>query len=310
MGKLRETLCRTEEKLRESTQTAQSTNNAIIAFLVINKMGKLPELAINSVLKNSNNRIAVGYIRDSDIENLPTHPRMEFIKIPISLNFKDIDFTNQYLPFSKQEFFILVTYKWVLFKMLLERGDSHIIYSDSDVLWFSDVASSLEAAHKSLPGVKVLIQSATVDPGVPQLCMGLISMIDSEEVRGLIDTCFLNHQSRAGAGEMVGDDDVITDYYHSNYQGTWIRELPQSTYPVGMLLNTVKRSSPFPGLTSPRPALFHANYVVGLSNKLLLLSIANSLQSEKSYFLDLRMKQKAVFALKCLKQWRRSTLLR
>jgi hypothetical protein len=53
----------------------------------------------------------------------------------------------------------------------------------------------------------------------------------------------------------------------------WITELPQTTFPVGRMLKLYKKNSVMPGLSSPIPFIFHANYVVGLQNKRLLLKL-------------------------------------
>jgi hypothetical protein len=280
--------------------------DAVIAFLVINRIDLLPELAIRSVLANCNNRIVVGYVRESDVEGLPKDSRVEYLQIPLSNDLGSPNSFGSYLPFSQQEFFVLVAYKWILLKMLFEGGASMVIYSDLDVIWFEDVAELLTRAHESFPNVKVMVQSATIDPSNPKLCMGLISLTRSPQVLDLLEDCFKNHKDRALSGEMIGDDDVITDYYRQEGNQSWIKELPQSRFPVGMLLNTVKKVTLFPGLTSPSPSIFHANYVIGLSNKLLLLSIARSLQKGKWFFPRLSFEQKLLYLSKYLKdKWRR-----
>jgi hypothetical protein len=71
-----------------------------------------------------------------------------------------------------------------------------------------------------------------------------------------------------------GDDDVITELYRSDHFPQEIQLLPQTTFPVGNLLNLFSKSDEFPGLRPFEPFIFHANFVVGLRKKLLITKIA------------------------------------
>ena len=281
-------------------------SESIICLLVINQIKGLPDLAILNLLEHSAKLVVVGYINEEDIKGLPTGERILYLRIPT----KNVDFNfsgfKEYLPFDKQIFFVLVAYKWELFRMLFEYGVSQIIYSDLDVIWFADLSEILSNAHRLIPGAKVFIQSATVDPSRPQLCMGLISMLNSPEVVEMVSECFTEHYSKAISGKKIGDDDVITDYYLRNHDSAWIRELPQSTFPVGMFVNLLNRTSSFPGLVSVRPLMFHANFVVGLRNKLLLLKIASSLINGRNRYSQLTTEQRLLLFFKSARQFRRN----
>ena len=283
-------------------------DKSVVTFLIINRIKELPERAIRAVLESCEDLIVIGYINSADILHLPRDKRITYLRIPTSIPGSAKSSDGEYLPFSNQEFFILVAYKWELFRLLFEAGVSRIIYSDLDVIWFRNVSEILDNAYAANPSIKVFIQSATIDPSTPQLCMGLVSMITSEEVLKMIRECFSEHLARATAGEMIGDDDVITSYFQNLSVQGWIKELPQSTFPVGMLINLVERSSSFPGLSSPNPAIFHANYVVGLDNKILLLRMAESKFHGKNFFFELTFRQSIRLVVKKIRQFRRNIL--
>ncbi len=283
-------------------------DKTVVTFLIINRIKELPERAIRAVLESCEDRIVIGYINSADISHLPRDKRITYLRIPTSIPESAKSSGGEYLPFSNQEFFILVAYKWELFRLLFEAGVSRIIYSDLDVIWFRNVSEILDKAYAANPVIKVFIQSATIDPSMPQLCMGLVSMIKSEEVLKMIHECFSEHLARATAGEMIGDDDIITSYFQNLSVQGWIKELPQSTFPVGMLINLVERTSSFPGLSSPNPAIFHANYVVGLDNKILLLRMAESMFHGKNFFLELTFRQNIRLVIKKIRQFRRNIL--
>jgi hypothetical protein len=239
----------------------------------------MPRLSIQSCLDNSKSEILIGYLNDLDLVNIPESPRISFLRLD-NLN-SNIPQGN-YQAFDTLAFFELVTFKWLIFRKLFQDGVQHIIYSDLDVIWFGDVTQTLVETHKEFTECKVLIQSTTSNPSQPNLCMGLVSIINSPETRNLIDHCYKEHVKEVQAGNKIGDDDVITAFYASQGYPSWIRELPQLTFPVGMLLNAYTRNSIFPGLRSVKPYIFHANYVVGEKNKILLLKLANKLIAPNS----------------------------
>ena len=109
----------------------------------------------------------------------------------------------------------------------------------------------------------------------PKLCMGIISIWNCETTIDFIKECQRRHQKFTDEGSYIGDDDVITSLYHELNFPNWIAELPQSTYPVGKFANLYAKREIFPGLRQKTPMIFHANYVVGLRNKRLLLRISS-----------------------------------
>jgi hypothetical protein len=94
-----------------------------------------------------------------------------------------------------------------------------------------------------------------------------------------------------------GDDDVITEIYRMEHFPLEIQLLPQTTFPVGNLLNLFAKRAQFPGLHPFTPYIFHANFVVGLAKKLMITRIAyrqhdlsfSSVQLRKRLLLRLKM---------------------
>jgi hypothetical protein len=258
--------------------------NRVIALLVINKPPKFAHLAFESLLSNSNDLICVGFLNSEDISELPKTKQIRYVKLhnhEVSARFVD---SKSYLAFDSNDFFYLVTFKWTLFKFLFESGVQQIVYTDLDVLWFSDISQQMERIHDKHPDSKVLIQDATVESDSPRLCMGLLSLKNCPEVRNLVEICHSLHLERVAKGHMYGDDDVITEYYQTEVGSSLIERLPQALYPVGIFLNLLRNNSPYGGLISSKPLIFHANYVVGASNKLVVMKIAKSLYLNKRQY--------------------------
>ena len=90
----------------------------------------------------------------------------------------------------------------------------------------------------------------------------------------LWENCQKNHLEGLATNPYLGEDDVITKMYVDLNYPNWIGELPQSSFPVGRMLNLYRKSS-YPGLEMQSPVIFHANFVVGIKNKRLLLRILN-----------------------------------
>ena len=253
-------------------------DESVACFLLINKIDVLPHLSVRSCLENTSLQIVVGYINESDLADLPISDRIRKVRLSTEILEKPLDL-GQYFDFSNPSFFQLVVLKWELFDLLFKEGVQHLIYSDLDVLWFDGLQNDLVSFHKTRSNVKFLIQSATQEVAFPRLCMGLVSMVRSEEVSQLIQNCRKNHVEGLRKNPFLGDDDVVSNYYVQTGYPNWILELPQSTFPVGNLANLFLKFDFFPGLKPPKPRMFHANYVVGNRNKVLLASKVLSNQS-------------------------------
>jgi hypothetical protein len=125
----------------------------------------------------------------------------------------------------------------------------------------------------------MMIQHFSWVPGQPQLCMGFVSFRTGSYFDQLIANASDLHARMLRANPRTGDDDVITELYHSKGFPAEIQLLPQSTFPVGNLLNLFSKRDEFPGLQPFEPYIFHGNFVVGLRKKLLLARIVFKLRN-------------------------------
>jgi hypothetical protein len=247
-----------------------SQTGPVVGLLIINKIPILPIMAISSILNHSDSNLIVGYISEADIADLPKNPRISFINLAehagsLGLIPKD----GRYESFDEDSFFSLVQLKWFLFKEILAQNPSRdLIYSDLDVFWLKDASEFVRASFATLSRVNVLIQNFTLDSFSPQLCMGFVAFRNCEVNRKLISECLAIHKSLLVTNSRTGDDDVITHYYRTNDFPENILQLPQSTFPVGNLLNLFTKRSLYPGLVPKKPYIYHANFVVGLNKKM------------------------------------------
>jgi len=267
-----------ESQLENISKNFQS----VVCLLIVNRIEILPQVALESIFSNSSIPIVIGYVHESDLEGILSRPNLFFFKLSTEQVNVQADSSLEYQDFSTDNFFELVKLKWLLFEKLLGANFEHIIYSDLDVVWLTDLATELYSAHSERPDVQIYIQSFTSEPSTPRLCMGFISFMNSNVVANFFKEAESNHRTFSNESKHFGDDDAITMTYRSQGFPPMLEELPQSTFPVGSMLNLYSRKIMFPGLSTPTAKLFHANYVVGLNNKILLLRLFLGKRKSKS----------------------------
>jgi hypothetical protein len=243
---------------------------SVVTLLVINKIAELPQVAIRSVLNNSNADVIVGYLNNEDIYSLPKSPRITYLRLDTLL---DEEITGEYRDFSETIFYQIVQFKWQLLLKVLDLQYEFIIYTDLDVIWLRNPIDGIERAFQDNVNMQIQIQNFSSEPNEPRLCMGFVAFRNSNFNLLLIQECQKNHKNAFSLTSHVGDDDVITNYFVRNSLYREIFLLPQGTFPVGSFLNLYATRPIFPGLSSPLPYIFHLNYVVGLRNKRLMLRL-------------------------------------
>ena len=244
-----------------------------ICFLQIGPLNELSQISIKSALDRTNATIFIGVIDEEDLMGLPESPRIQIIKLHLDQRSDFLGGSKNYHDFSSDVFYKIVQFKWKLFTELLTSEYSFFVYSDTDVYWNRDPLPVLSNVFESQQDVQIQIQNFTDDPSSPKLCMGFVAFRVSSDNISFVSECAQKHFSEAQYKEKVGDDDIVTAIYAEKGFPHSIFQLPTTTFPVGRMLKLYKRSSIMPGLGSPDPYVFHANYVVGLANKLILIKL-------------------------------------
>lgn len=244
-----------------------------ICFLVVNKMKELPEIAITSAHERTGADIFIGCLDESDLPSLRADIRVNFVPLKNQFAVDDKNLTHVYRDFAHDSFYQIVQLKWQLLQEIFELGYDFIIYSDTDVYWNQDPCKELLEVFEKRQQIHVQIQSFSDHASQPKLCMGFVAFRVSNKSREFISICQARHTRHSQEIGRIGDDDIVTQYYEESDFPTFILELPQTTFPVGRMLRIFAKNSKFPGLPSPVPYIFHANYVVGLRNKIILMKI-------------------------------------
>ena len=249
------------------------SSNSAVCFLLVGQLGELPRIALQSVLDRTNAPIFIGILDHKDAVSLPKSDRIHYIKLNLLSSDLTSGMTSQYQDFSTDTFYQIVQYKWQILLKLLELDFKFIVYSDTDVYWNLNPLPVIEKVFAERPSVEIQVQSFTDDPSDPKLCMGFVAFRVSSKNINFVKECAKRHEKESYARKRVGDDDIVTLKFAEQGFPASILELPQSTFPVGRMLKFYRKDSIMPGLGSPDPYIFHANYVVGLTNKLILIKL-------------------------------------
>ena len=270
-----------------------------ICFLVINKIEELPELAVRSALSESSMDVYIGYTQIKDIQNLLISDRVHPIDLSTHLVQERQDL--EYKDFSSAEFYEIIQLKWSLFEELLPNFD-FLVYSDVDVIWLRDAGRYVSDVFHSNPDIDFLVQGFTEVVGNEMLCMGFAAVRKNERTIEFIKGCRSSHREAHISNRFIGDDDIVTGQFHSLSRPSWIKELPQMFFPVGRMLNLYGTKPIFPGLAAPEPYIFHLNFVVGLTNKRLMLRLLRKLKPVSALLVNSYFRfWRVVLFLKCVR---------
>ena len=251
--------------------------SGVICYLLINKIPKLPKLAIESALKNTQSDIFIGYLKESDLFDLPKNSRIHFVDLNVPALHKNLmPDSAGYISFDENFFFQLVQLKWDLFQSVLSNTNADfLVYLDMDVVVLKDLVTEFEKTFQTLPNVDVLVQDFTHGPSDPRLCMGVFALRNNPFSQDLVKKCAAVHGQNLVLNPRFGDDDVITEVYQDWECSKSFVLLPQQSFPVGNLINLFLPFSPLRGLRPSRPFIFHSNFVVGVQKKALLLEMVS-----------------------------------
>jgi len=190
---------------------------------------------------------------------------------------------KEYENFYSEEFYKIVFAKWTLLLMSLEMDYHTVTYLDSDVLVLGNIEDELHRFFRVRNTASIAIQSFTSLPSEPKLCMGIIALRNNDYSKNFLLEAKNAHIEGLATNKMLGDDEVVTSMFIRRGYPTEIVELPQSTFLVGNLVGIFRNSSFFPNIKNPSPFLFHANFAVGLNEKIMFLKYARFLQTRKSF---------------------------
>ena len=249
--------------------------NCAVALLIVNKVEKLPSIAIDSIRKVCNAPIYVGYTNYSDVASLSEFSNLYLVDLSSHLAEIDLPHSSGYLDYNNPDFYQLVQLKWHLFEKLFNnqvKDCDFLVYSDFDVCWIEDPLHFLKEIFEKNSEVQVCVQDASAKLAQKSLCMGLVAFRNSAESLTIINDGKTLHRHALESNPKSGDDWVISELYSRSDSKNQFWLLPQISFPVGLMANTFLDRTIFSGLVPPNPYIFHANYLVGSQRKALMMA--------------------------------------
>lgn len=262
----------------------------------------MPNIALRSIFAATAHPIYLGFVNFSDVEEFQSNPRI--ILIDLGKDYHDLGLgisEMSYTDWTNDDFFKIVQLKWSLLNKVLGMGFDFVVYSDLDVIWQLDAFQEVARCFIARPGISIQIQSFTRSSDQPKLCMGFVAFRNDLNSRAFIAESAKRHTQELQTDSRVGDDDIATLLYIEREFPTWIYELPQTTFPVGVSLNLFRSKPAFPGLIAQEPFIYHANFVVGLSNKVLLMKVFLEKEQRKLLGANFTVSEKVLLESKKLR---------
>ena len=270
-----------------------------ICVLLVNRIPVMPNIALGSIFAATKQPVHLGFVNFSDVEEFQNNPRV--ILVDLGKDYRELGFglnEKSYTGWTNDDFFRIVQLKWSLLNKVLGMGFDFVVYSDLDVIWQLDAFQEAERCFIARPGLSIQIQSFTRSSDQPKLCMGFVAFRNDLNSLDFIAESAKRHTQELQNDSRVGDDDIATLLYIERRFPTWIYELPQTTFPVGVSLNLFRGKPAFPGLIAQEPFIYHANFVVGLSNKVLLMKMFLKKEQRKFLEANFTVSERALLASK------------
>ena len=184
--------------------------------------------------------------------------------------YKDPEVYTEYATPSFNEFMLLRT---IALRELTERHDS-ILSVDLDIAWFRDPTRYIRKVLEIYPWTS---QTEAVDLFPPRFCAGFFAFRNCKFSRELLDEVI--RRTRAD-GIAKDDQEYLADILMNEPERMRaIFPLPEALFPNGLLTQAVlRRKEPQPVALTGRfdPFIYHANFTIGLENKMIVLEQAGA----------------------------------
>jgi hypothetical protein len=250
--------------------------STIFCILVFGDMGKAGFLSFESIL--SLNDISVCALTDSAgkdwiKQSLFKLKKSDFICYhPLNDERQFFLGRNKYSLFGTDDFASITIHKWDLIKQTIkERKDNKfIVFSDLDVIWRQKPAEIVDFANDR---TKFAAFQDDSNQYGKKFCTGIMLWKNSRFSMTLLNRIKRHNIDLLGQKANTNDEQALNSWYRHKATSDFFYSLPVNKFVIGhnlfsLLINRVPfKFNDF--------IAFHANYCVGLKNKLRLLKIAS-----------------------------------
>lgn len=188
-------------------------------------------------------------------------------KYNVKLIALDINFfksKEQYFNPGTEMFNNITKYKWSIILETFSLGYDNVIYSDIDIVFFKDFVPYINAISKKY---KCAIQSEALPSYPVNCCTGF--MYFNKSAKKLLNKLFDVNSKYLFKGN---DQDAFNYVYRNKSKiSKEFYVFPDSLFQCGLLYKMHIKKNFFPLVEELKPYFFHANFVVGINNKIKLL---------------------------------------
>jgi hypothetical protein len=245
----------------------QITKYAVVYLAVGDNAASILENSLISLRRHTDADIYL-YCPDG-IEKL-FQPLQKKYKITVIAGLTE-DISSATADYGTPVFNLITHQKWAAIDHTLKLGYDFVVYCDFDVVILNDFGAYIERAAKTYP---VGIQSECSPKFPPEYCTGFMYFNNSNFSRHLLS---LSTQCSAEIGSLQHDQYVFNEVVgNSNPElRQRILALPESLFANGLQYRTFLNGEKVELTGRLQPFIFHANWVVGLENKIKLLKHLN-----------------------------------
>jgi hypothetical protein len=208
----------------------------------------------------------------------------------------DYSWIRDYHEFGTEAFHRFTTSKWPAIRFLLESGFRRVTYTDVDIAWMRDPMPLLRAALQTFD---IAIQTEGVASFPPVYCTGFMSFRNSDFTIELLEKLEKSYPEIAKNEPNAGDQSMFNAII-ARSEGSihHVYGLGEQQFANGLMADALDvYDGRLPKLNA---MIFHANWVVGLENKRLLLERTGNWfidQSKAAARITVRATQKEFDAL-------------
>lgn len=261
------------------TSAENENPNFTVALLIVGSLGESAAISLKSILNLGAKKICIladgageNWIRQyQDEYNLPTicvHKPEEVDLLSLGLNFNEV---NQYSEFGKERFIKLTTFKWYLLSDILMRHIElkGVLFSDLDVLWrkFPEV---LKGDNDDKKDVAYIQDDSPLESGKKHFCTGVMYWKNSELSKKVLSGLFAAQKQNIQNRNLIPDEPTFNRWYRDGKNNEEIKAFSKTEVVIGhRFLNLCTNQNAFNYRSF---SCFHANYVIGETEKFLLLN--------------------------------------
>jgi hypothetical protein len=254
----------------------ESSVSASLCLLAFGDPGEIGVLSLSSIFKNVQvSRFCI--CADSEgqdwilrntpkekLESLCFHRPEESALDGLNL---DLSQRGKYSEFGKDRFIKLTTFKWQLMRdsMKAHPDSRALLFSDLDVIWFSDPFSQ----DQLTPISKIFAQDDTPKYSKSiHLCSGIMFFPQDSETIEILDALFKRQLDSNMKGLLIPDEPILNQWFRETRKVSLpLLALDSRRFVIGhrFLHSLLWRSS-----RREQMVCFHVNYVVGENRKAIL----------------------------------------